>query len=347
MWIDNLQEQVLRLTDVSERQWLDTFLNSQGLTMDKDLEYSMVVIDGSRIIATGSIAGRVLKCIAVDNEYKSLGLAARVITHLVNEQYRRGRTSLFIYTKPKNKLIFSALGFYPIAEVPQKVVLMENWQDGMKKYLAEISQESGAVVPSAAVVVNCNPFTLGHRYLLEYTAARCQKLHIFVVWEDRSSFSAEVRYRLVKEGISHLSNVVIHKGKDYIISDATFPSYFIKEYKDLVEIHAELDLTIFAKYIAPALNIQKRFVGEEPYCPVTSVYNKIMHEILPFAGIEVEELPRLTSDGNPVSASRVRELIRRGEMQTVQKLVPETTYQFLISSEAGEIIRQMRSSQRH
>lgn len=348
MWMDNLQEQILRLTDESERHRLDTFLKSQGLTIDKDLEYSMVLTDDRRIVATGSFAGKVLKCIAVDNQYKGLGLSARIITHLVNEQYRRGRTHLFIYTKPENKLIFSELGFYPITEVPNRVVLMENRQGGIQKYLDEISLESGEVAQSAAVVVNCNPFTLGHRYLLEYAASRCQRLHIFVVWEDRSSFPAEVRYRLVKEGISHLPNTVIHKGKDYIISEATFPSYFLKEYENIVETHAKLDLTIFSQYIARALKIQKRFIGEEPYCTVTLTYNRIMHEILPPDGIEVEEVPRLTTDGIAISASRVRELIRCGEIQSAMKLVPESTYQFLLSPEAGEIIRQIQSaSKRH
>ncbi|WP_242832381.1 [citrate (pro-3S)-lyase] ligase [Desulfosporosinus orientis] len=341
--MDSLQEQVIKLTEPRDRKALEEFLNSHGLAMDKNLEYSMVLTDGSRIAATGSFTEKVLKCIAVDDQYKGMGLSAKVITHLVNEQYRRGRTHLFIYTKPENKQIFSDLGFHLIAEVPYKVVLMENRQDGITRYLHEISSESGNIVPSAAVVVNCNPFTLGHQYLLEYAASRCQKLHIFVVWEDRSSFPAEIRYQLVKEGVSHLTNVVIHKGKDYIISAATFPSYFIKEYEDIVETHAQLDLMIFSHNIATALNIQKRFIGEEPYCAVTSTYNKTMQTILPREGIEVEEVPRLTTDGAAISASRVRKLIRRGKIQSVEKLVPQTTYQFLLSSEAGEIIRQIQS----
>lgn len=347
MWVNYLEEQVVRLNNENDLNLLDGFLKSQGLTMDQDLEYSMVLTEGSKIVGTGSFAHHVLKCIAVDDKYKGLGLSGRIVTHLVNEQYRRGRSHLFIYTRSKNKLIFSELGFYPIAEVPNKVVLMENRKEGIKKYLDEISQESGEIVSSAAVVVNCNPFTLGHRYLLEYAAARCQKLHIFVVWEDRSSFPAEIRYRLVKEGIRHLSNVVLHKGKDYIISSATFPSYFIKEYDELVETHARLDLTIFSQHIAPALKIKKRFAGEEPYCKVTSTYNKLMKEILPPYGIEVEEVPRLVYEEKAISASKVRELLRQGNLQSIQKLVPETTYEFLLSPQAEEIIRHLQADKRH
>jgi [citrate (pro-3S)-lyase] ligase len=342
--MNDLKEQILILSSQSERSRLESFLKAQDLSLDKNLEYSFALTDEDRIVATGSFEGNILKCIAVDEEYKSLGLSAIVITHLVNELHRRGRTHLFIYTKPANKNIFSELGFYPVAEVDSKVILMENRRDGIQTYLSEITLESGTSVPSAAVIVNCNPFTLGHRYLIEYAASRCEKLHIFVVWEDKSSFPAEIRYRLVKEGVSHLSNVVVHKGKDYIISNATFPSYFLKEYDDLVEIQAKIDLTIFSEYIAQALKIEKRFVGEEPYCEVTSAYNQIMKEMLPPVGIGVEEVPRLSLDGIAISASRVRELIRNGDIPAVKDLVPETTYKFLLSSEAEPIIRNIQSS---
>ena len=327
--MEYLREEVIKTTSEYDKESLNAFLNKQGLTLDNDIEYSMALTDSGRIVAAGSFAGRVLKCIAVDEDYKGWGLSAKVVSHLVNELYRRGRTHLFIYTKPQNKNIFSELGFSPVAEVPLKVILMENRYDGIKKYLEEISLGRKKGGFSAAVVVNCNPFTLGHKYLIEYAAARCDSLDVFVVWEDKSSFPSEVRFRLVKDGVRHLPNVAVHKGKDYIISEATFPSYFIKEYEDYVETHAKLDITVFAEHIAPALGIVKRFVGEEPYCPVTSVYNRIMKEILPAKGIEVEVVPRISYKGRVISASRVRELIKMGEMDKVKELVPEITYDYL------------------
>lgn len=343
MFMDHLQESVLKLSSEKEKEKLKAFLNGQGLSMDKDIEYTMVITDSDRIVASGSFSDRVLKCIAVEDEYKGQGLSARVITHLVNEQYARGRTHLFIYTKPENRRIFSELGFYPVAEVRDKVVLMENRPDGIKRYMDEIAAQTGTIVPSAAVVVNCNPFTNGHKYLLEYAAARCEMLHVFVVWEDRSLFPAEVRYRLVREGVAHIPNISVHKGRDYIISNATFPSYFIKQYEDVVEIHAGLDLEIFSQYIAKRLDIRKRFVGEEPYCPVTAAYNRMMGQILPPKGIEVEIVPRMTSGGNAISASRVRELLGRSDMDEVKKLVPETTLHFLLSKEGEQIIKKIKA----
>jgi len=197
MWYDNFREQVINLQSKTERDQLEEFLKKQNLSLDRDIEYTVALFDGDKLAAAGSFSGRVLKCIAVDEEYKNMGLSSKIVTHLVNEAYSRGRTHLFIYTKPENKAIFSELGFYSIAEVPAKVVLMENRPDGIKKYLEEIARDNGDKKDSAAVIVNCNPFTLGHRYLIEYAASRCQRLHVFVLWEDKSSFPAEIRYRLV------------------------------------------------------------------------------------------------------------------------------------------------------
>ncbi len=348
MWYTGFREQVVNLQSEVERKQLQAFLERQSLTLDADVEYAFALWNGEKLAAAGSLSGRVLKCIAVDEEYKYLGLSAKIVTHLVQEAYLKGRTHLFVYTKPENKTIFSELGFYLIAEVPSKVVLMENTPRGIKNYINEIKSESAINVDAAAVIVNCNPFTLGHRYLIEYAAARCSLLHVFVVWEEQSSFPAEIRYRLVQQGVQHLDNVTLHKGKDYIISKATFPSYFIKEYQELVKTHARLDLEIFTQHIAPALGIRKRFVGEEPYCKVTAAYNAAMQEVLPQHDIEVQVVPRMSLEGNPISASRVRELIRAGDIRKTRELVPEITYRFLISQEAEEIIKHIQSmNKRH
>jgi [citrate (pro-3S)-lyase] ligase len=343
MWYDNLSEQIINLHLKAERAQLEEFLKKQHLSLDRDVEYTIAFFDRGKIVATGSLGGRILKCIAVDAEYQNMCLSGKLVTHLIREAYTRGKTHLFIYTKPENKRIFSGLGFYPIAEVPSKVVLMENRPAGIKNYLKEIIPDKSCNSGSGAVIVNCNPFTLGHQYLIEYAASRCQTLHLFVLQEDKSSFPAEIRYRLVKEGVKHLDNVVLHQGKDYIISDATFPSYFIKEFRDTAETHARLDLELFTSYIAPALGIQKRFVGEEPYCKVTATYNSVMEEILPAKGIEVQVVPRMLHEGQPISASGVRKLIHEGKLRDVKKLVPETTYQFLLSPEAEGIIQRIQA----
>jgi [citrate (pro-3S)-lyase] ligase len=341
-----MREQILNLQLKEERVQLKEFLEKQNLILDSEVEYTIAIFDREKIVATGSLGGRILKCIAVDEEYQNMGLSAKIVTLLTCEAYSRGKSHLFIYTKSENKMIFSDLGFYPIAEVPSKVVLLENRPAGIKNYLKEIVKKNKPVNGSGrsgAIIVNCNPFTLGHQYLIEYAASRCETLHVFILDEDKSIFPSAVRYRLVKEGIKHLDNVVLHSGKDYIISDATFPSYFIKEFEDVVDTHARLDIDLFENYIAPTLGIQKRFVGEEPYCKVTATYNLVMQELLPTKGIEVQVVPRLLNEGQPISASRVRELIHKGRIYEVKKLVPNSTYQFLLSSEAKRIIQHIQT----
>lgn len=348
MWYDSFIEQVVNFQSETEMRRLQEFMEKQDLSLDGDIEYTVILFDGKKIAASGSLSGRVLKCIAVDEEYKNIGLSSKIVTNLVNEAYLRGRNHLFIYTKPENKDIFSELGFYTVAEVTRKLVFMENRPDGIGKYIEKIVNESGDKGESAAIVANCNPFTLGHKFLIEYAASRCRTLHVFVLWEDKSYFPAEIRYKLVEEGVRHISNVILHQGKDYIISDATFPSYFIKTRQQWVETHARLDLGIFVQHIAPALDIRKRFVGEEPYCKVTAAYNAAMQEILPAHGIDVQVVPRIEINGKPISASMVRELIRAGEVEKVRALVPESTYRFLLSPEAKDIIKQIQSTdQRH
>ncbi|MDR7239052.1 [citrate (pro-3S)-lyase] ligase [Neobacillus drentensis] len=351
MWYDIFSKKAVNIQVETERIQLEEFLKWQNLALDPEVEYTIAFFDKGKMVATGSLGGKILKCIAVDEEYQNMGLSAKLVTDLIHEACSRGRTHLFIYTKPENKNIFSDLGFYPIAEVSSKVILMENRPNGIKNYLNQLMKEKNYSISdhldntgTGAVVVNCNPFTLGHQYLIEYAASRCKILHVFVLEEDKSIFPSVIRYRLVSEGVQHLDNVVVHQGKDYIISEATFPSYFIKEYQDIVETHALLDLEIFTRYISPSLEIQKRFVGEEPCCKVTAAYNSVMQENLPAQGIEVQVLPRLRDEGKAISASRVRELICEGRLSEVKKLVPNHTYEFLLSAEADGIIQQIQAN---
>jgi [citrate (pro-3S)-lyase] ligase len=182
---------------------------------------------------------------------------------------------------------------------------------------------------------------LGHRYLVERAAAASERLYVLVVREDRSEFPFEVRFRLVEEGVSDLENVTVLSGGDYCVSAATFPSYFTGE-EEFASVHAELDLTIFATRIAPALSIKKRFVGTEPFSPVTNVYNETMKRLLPRYGIAVEETPRLEIGGEPVSASRVRALLGQGRMEDAATLIPPSTRRWLLSPESAPVLERLR-----
>lgn len=177
--------------------------------------------------------------------------------------------------------------------------------------------------------MNCNPFTLGHRYLIEYAASKVDWLYIFVVEEDKSTFCFEERIDLVRQGTNHLSNVIVVPSGDWVLSYQTMPIYFEKSKRKEERVDATMDLEIFARYIAPQLGISVRFVGEEPIDKVTRQYNEQMKKILSGFGIEVEELERKRCQGEVISASAVRRFIEEGKWGMVQKYVPETTYDYL------------------
>lgn len=337
----NLEEVIIEGNDYKKLNEVKKFLINQDLRFDDNVEYTIALYDYDKIVATGSFEGKILKCIAVEDEYKGMGISNKIVSDLINEQYRRGNNHLFVYTKPNNYKMFKDFGFYKIQEVPNKVVLLENDPNGINGFLDRIQKKrvEGQIISS--VVVNCNPFTLGHKYLIEKASEESDVVHVFVVSEDKSVFSANVRYRLVEEGLRHLKNVMIHKGEDYIISSATFPSYFIKKLDEVVKVHTLLDIKIFAEYIVPALGINRRYVGEEPSCEVTRTYNDTMKELLPNYTVEVIEVPRIGVGDTITSASRVRQLIKENNFLELKNLIPESTYKFLISEEAKAIINKI------
>lgn len=323
------------------------FLKNQELDYENDIEYSVALLDHHEIVASGSYAGKILKCIAVKNDYKHMGLSSKIISMLVSSQYSRGIDHLFLFTKHHNEWMFSELGFYKIAASNSGIILLENKKNGLKKYIENLSHYKSNTSDIGCIVANCNPFTLGHKHLITYAANKCDLLHVFVVSEDRSIFPSAIRYELIEKGTAPIKNIILHYSGDYILSSATFPSYFIKDKGIVSLIHAQLDLDLFTQHIAPALGITKRFVGTEPSCLTTAAYNAAMTSMLPNYGIEVVEIPRLEQDGEIISASKVRALIASGHLEKTKAYVPQTTYDFFCSKEGKKILSKIQNTTIH
>lgn len=185
------------------------------------------------------------------------------------------------------------------------------------------------------VVMNCNPFTLGHRYLIEQAAKQVERLFVMVVREDCSLFAYAERKAMVEQGVAHLKNVTVIDGSEYAISQATFPTYFLKRLDDAADTQMLLDLDLFRRHIAPALGTTVRFVGTEPTDRLTRRYNQLMHEVL----ADVRETARLEKKGNAVSASRVRKAMEQGDMSTIRQLVPPTTLPYIIAHLATQALQ--------
>jgi [citrate (pro-3S)-lyase] ligase len=202
-------------------------------------------------------------------------------------------------------------------------------KDRLKSYLSKISEFRIDKPNIGSIVMNCNPFTLGHQHLISTAASQVDHLFIFVVEEDLSFFRFKDRIELVRKGVVDIENVTVLPGGKLIISSLTFPKYFVKDAEKDSEIDATFDLTIFAKYICPELGISKRFVGEEPFCKVTNQYNIQMKKIIEMFGITFCVIPRFESDGIAISASRVRTLLANKDYDSIKKIVPISTYNFL------------------
>ncbi len=312
----------------AQREW-EAFLAKAGLDADPNVEFTLLIWEEDEIIATGSRQGNILKCIAVDEDHQGEGLTATLITELRKDAFARNIQHLFLYTKPKNRMMFEGLFFYPVAQTAD-VLLMESRRGGIRDFVTALPKTDAEGIIGAAVM-NCNPFTYGHRYLIETAAAECDHLHIFVLSEDKSRFPAADRLELVRQGTADLKNVSVHPTGPYLISSATFPDYFIQNKSRKTDIQCRLDLQIFAEHFAPAFGITRRYVGQEPLSEVTNRYNQALKAHLPELGISVVEFPRkCQGDGiTPISASAVRSLLEQGRMDELRNLVPDTTYQYL------------------
>ncbi len=320
---------------------VDALLSREGIRRDNNLDYTCVMYDDNwNAVATGSCFGNTLRCFAVSGERQGEGLLNEIVTHLLGVQAARGNFHLFLYTKPDAAKFFGDLGFHEIARVAGTLVFMENRRDGFSGYLRAL-EKTKRPGKTAAVVMNANPFTLGHRYLIETASAACDTLHLFMVSEDASLVPYSVRKYLIEAGTADLKNVVLHDSGPYIVSAATFPSYFLKDETAVIEGQARLDLEIFVK-IASVLGIAARYVGEEPTSQVTGLYNKIMREALPKAGIDCIVIPRKELDGAAISASAARECVKRGDFDALRALVPPTTYAYFTSPAAAPVIERIQ-----
>jgi [citrate (pro-3S)-lyase] ligase len=331
---------IVELALKSERKMARDLIEASGLAFEDNIDVMYGMFENEQLVATGSRAGNILKMFAVAPELQGGAVFGELVTELVMSGQRAGHESLFVYTKPEFIFSFQSLNFTLLAS-QEKVALLE-YGKGLNKWL-DSKQDLVRPGLNGAVVVNCNPFTNGHLYLIESAAQRVDNLYIFVVKEDRSVFPFDVRYRLVEQGIHHIPNVIQLDTSRYIVSGATFPTYFLKKDDPVARIQMELDVTLFASKIAPFFGITRRFVGTEPNCPLTGGYNLAMQRILPVHGIGLEIIERKQAETGAISASRARELLGRGDFAGLADSVPQTTQAFLASDEAQAIRERLQS----
>lgn len=298
------------------------FYARAGIRLDRCVSALYGVYEEETLLALGGIAGNAIRSLAVEESRQGEGILPRLVTHLYQTLKDSGCPNVFVVTKPAYAPLFASLCFYELAQTAD-TALLESSRHALSDYLANMPKAQGAIV------MNADPFTLGHRYLAETAAAQCEKLNLFVLSSEASHVPANVRHRLVREGCRDLTNVNVIAGGDYIISGATFPDYFFKDKTEAALAFARLDATLFAEQIAPFCGIRVRFVGEEPLDLMTAAYNETLRTVLPGHGIDVRVIPRKLLDGEPISASRVRAFWREGRYDEIAPLVPAETLDYI------------------
>jgi [citrate (pro-3S)-lyase] ligase len=314
------------------------------LDMDCDIDIFVSARLGGKLVACAGLSGNIIKCVAICPTLRGESLSLKLVSEVVQLAADLGHFHLFLYAKPENVPFFAGCGFYPLVEVPGQIVLMENSPVAMRRYCDRLAQEQW--VPGnniGCIVMNANPFTLGHRYLAQQAASQCDWLHVFVVREDLSLFPYSDRYRLVAQGLADIPRLSLHHGSEYMISRATFPGYFLKDKGIIDSCHTAIDLLLFREYLAPALGITRRFVGTEPFCQVTEKYNRDMKYWLQQAesaapAIAVHEIERASLEGTPISASEVRRLLSINDFGHIGRLVPDSTLQLLLCKYAQDAV---------
>lgn len=328
-----MEIQTLNPATPHQRQRIEAFLKRNGLRIDDMNYYAAVLDDDGEMIAGGGLKDDVIKCVAVDDAHKGEAIANTLVSHLISHANQEGYSCIKLFTKPKNRQLFESLSFRLLAEAPE-AILMETGIGGISNTVEALKKikDNGE---RGVVVMNCNPFTLGHRYLIEQAAKQVERLYVMVVREDCSLFAYTERKAMVEQGVTDIENVSVIDGSDYAISRATFPTYFLKRLDDAADTQMLLDLDLFRRHIAPALGATVRFVGTEPTDQLTRRYNQLMHEALK----DVRETARLEKDGYAVSASRVRKAMEEGDMNTIRQLVPPTTLPYIIAHLATQALQ--------
>jgi [citrate (pro-3S)-lyase] ligase len=322
------------LLTTAERLDARRLIESQGLAFEDGCDELVGIYDSTCLVAVAARAGYVLKMFAVDDSCQGGEALGALVTTLTSLGRAAGHDALLVFTRSEHAASFEHCGFRLL--VATGAVALLECGGGLDRYL-DAHRHLRRDGTNGAVVINGNPFTRGHQYLVETAAAQVDTLYVFIVREDRSVFPFAARFRLAEEATRHLSNVVLLDTSRYAVSAGTFPSYFLRQNDEKARLQMEVDVRVFATHLAPAFGITQRFVGHEPYCDTTAGYNRTMKDVLPQFGIALVEVDRTALDGRFISATDVRAALAAGDVAAVESQVPPTTLAFLQSPEGAVI----------
>lgn len=238
----------------------------------------------------------------------------------------------YIYSKIKKNLLTRNSDNKKLAQPINRKIKRKVFENNkyIEEYLNMLKKLNISDGPNGAILMNCNPFTYGHYNLIAYASKQVEQLFVIVVQDDKSIFKFEDRFKMVQNGCSNFLNVTVIPSGKIFGSSMIFPEYFNRDETTDVTLDLSLDREIFTDYIAPTLNVKKRFIGEEKNDIITAAYNRELKNNLPLYGIEVIEIPRFKNiDGTIISAKEVRKALNNEDWEEIEKLVPQTTLEIL------------------
>lgn len=306
-------------------------IKENDLNINEPVDYTIGLFINHKLVATGSLYINIIKLVSIKKDYQQDNLLSLIITNLITELTKRGYDKYFIYTKSNLDKYFISLGFKLIVSFGG-ISYLENSTYSLEERLNDLKDTLNLNNTSVgAILMNCNPITKGHLYLIEKASKNHETIIVFLVEEDKSYFPYEVREKFVKKATKHLKNVIVVPSTKYLISSLTFPTYFLKDLNDASLIQMNLDVLIFINYFMPIFNINKRYVGSEETDPFTEEYNKVLKSYL---NEKLEIINRLKVDDTVISASLVRKYLSLGEFDKVKKLTPKEIHEDLLNYEA-------------
>jgi [citrate (pro-3S)-lyase] ligase len=315
---------------------IEKLLSEEKFRKDLIEEYAVIFSEENDLIGVIGRYANNLRCLVVDKKYRSQNIANILIDFMSKRIYKKNFREIFVFSKPINFDVFQNLGFNLIFQ-NENFGFLTNRYDLFQKYLNYLSniqnknykKNNQKFNNNSVIVMNCNPYTKGHEYLISKAVEKSNLVYIIMVKEDISLFTYQQRLEMTKLGVKKFKNVQILEGSDYLISKNVFPSYFFRTQEEFMLEQICLDISIFTNYIVPRLKITKRFVGEEPFSYTTNLYNKLMKKKLNLKKLELIIVPRINFKNNAISATQVRKLFIQGKFSEIKNLVPRTTLEYL------------------
>ena len=294
---------------------LEVFLQSLRMEYDSSITYTLIKWDDEGIAATGSLDGRVLKCVGVRPDLRGTDLLQEVVGELTEKVREGGHEHVLLVTRPIHEERFLEMGFYTVEET-DRLVLMEDRPDGMQEWVSKVPAAGDGI--KGVICANFDPITNGHLYLIQKAQLLCDKLYLFVTDDEKCTVPLADRLGMVASAVSNIPNVIVCPADDYQSGDISD------------RVSCELDLKLFACKVAAPLGITHRFVGQEPYSPMTGKYNLYMKEILPQYGVSLVEFSRLRAgDKGYFSASTVRRLWEEKDFEALAEMVPHAALEYM------------------